>query len=900
MDYSTLSDAELLSQIGGGAPAPASGPLEKVPDAVLLRALGFGGEKEKQPVSANNVVRAAGEGIPIVGGLLNKANAATNAVLAPVVEPFLTPSDKDISRKGETLSERYRKSLAMQDQQSADFAQEHPVVDTAAKLTGGVASMVPLAASSVAAKALGMTGTLPQMVTRGALSSAGIGAADAVVRGNDPVHEAEVSGVVGAALPVVGRGLGMAINKFRSAGPRPNPTADVNGVEVPQWESVRTGDNAAGSAEQAALSGASGPEAQRIAQEAADARNAAMTQARDKFGRELAPATDPALGAAPDAAIPTPHQAGEQVVTDAAQAANEQMRQQALRGIAGEASDFQTRAALNPRGGPTPVIADTAYDAAGLIGQTTQDAARRSNAARQANYRDLGQIPIEFAPAGFSRVGNSMRARLDAGDPAQRVRVNDTTPNTRNAIQLIEENFQPRPLNAAERGGDYTVGPDGRPQMKPITGMDVEAVRQQLIPMIRDANNAARAPGGSAADARGMRRLVDAFDDHVSELVRNGGVTGNGEAYLAQLARARAGHAQHRGMFSARGNGDTVGPIVERIIGKHPGQESTPDAIAQALYGQASAPGGAQTVQVAQRLRQIVGPDSAAWTAARQGLLSHILDAPAGTEALTPLVQAERIHSLLNSTKSRALAQVFFSPAERTQLLAHADRLRALAPAGGNNAVDRQLMRLSGMDGHPPASSRDVVDMLFTGDGTKASGVKLAERLKTTLAPESWDTVRQGMWSHLTTKPEGMIEYGPQALSQRLHKFLSEPMAEVLFNGRERQMMKIIADEYKKMIPLANTTNPSGSGVLLSKMANAAKGNLLPMLGLAAHGVPGVLAGSAMNKALSFVSNRKTVERTKDLFQGKAVKGPVSKNYERAAAVLSHAATPLIGAPSQR
>ena len=41
-------------------------------------------------LSINNVVRAAATGVPIVGGILNKMDAATNAVLAPVLNPLFS------------------------------------------------------------------------------------------------------------------------------------------------------------------------------------------------------------------------------------------------------------------------------------------------------------------------------------------------------------------------------------------------------------------------------------------------------------------------------------------------------------------------------------------------------------------------------------------------------------------------------------------------------------------------------------------------------------------------------------------------------------------------------------------------------------------------------------------
>lgn len=872
---------EIASQIGT---ENLDHPHSTIPSAVARRAVSDIGQGRAEGVQ---MLR----GVPIAGAYADKAAAALNAAAQPIMETGLSKAPTF----GERMTENERRIKAGADQ----YQQENPIKAGVEQFAGGTAAMAPLAASGVAARALGMSGTLPQMVGRGALSNAAIGAADEAARGGDPMHGAEVGGVTGAAFPLAGRAIGAAARGLTGmrappAGPLNMPTADVNGVSVPQFKSSLTGDNAAGSMEQAALSGARGPDPQRIAQEAFDARQQAMDQARDKFGAELSPQTNPALGAPPGATPATPHGAGDQVITELAQQHNDQVQQNALRGVAGEASDVLTRHNV---AGP-PIDAHTAAEG---IGGAIQQSAQRGAAGRTAAYQAAGNTEGTYNPAGFENISRSLEQRLNSGAPEERVRVNATTPRTQEALGLIEQEIGSgrRPTNDVNaRVSNYNAALDQGTQLRPappITPRDVEAVRQQLVPLVRDANNAARAPGGSYADARGMRRLMDAFDQHVRDVVQAGGFSGDGDALLQRYAAARQAHANYRGTFSARGQGDVIGPVIEKIIGKHPGQQMTPDAIASSLYGSQSAPGGGSTVQVSQRVRQIVGSDSPTWQGAKQGLLSHILDTAPGMARLSPTEQADRLTNFLNSTKSRTLAQVYFSPAEREQLLTHADTLRHLVPgAGPPNAVDRQLLRLAGADGHPPASSRDAVDALYGGDGTKASSVALAGRLKQTLSPESWDSVRQGMWSHLTTKPEGMIEFGPQALSQRLHKFLSEPMASTLYNSKELQMMKIIADEYKKMIPLPNTTNPSGSGVLASKMLRVAQGNLLPMLGMAMHGVGGVISGAAANKALSFVANRRAVQQTRELFQGRPAPRPeLNKNFERAAAILSHAATPL-------
>ena len=50
----------------------------------------------------------------------------------------------------------------------------------------------------------------------------------------------------------------------------------------------------------------------------------------------------------------------------------------------------------------------------------------------------------------------------------------------------------------------------------------------------------------------------------------------------------------------------------------------------------------------------------------------------------------------------------------------------------------------------------------------------------------------------------------------------------------------------------------------------------------------------AVQRGVNAVKNARQVEKTKDLFLGQKAPRTLQKNYERAAAVLSHAATPVI------
>ena len=155
------------------------------------------------PGMVEGLTRAAARGVPIVGGLLNKANAATNAALAPVFNPMFDQKDQ-LSEP--TFGGRYEHSLRDQEGMDQSFHEAHPVADTVAEIAGGIASTGGAATTKLGAQALGLTGkTLPQMMARGAASGGVIDAADAAVRGENPVSAGGIGAVVGGLSPAAGR-----------------------------------------------------------------------------------------------------------------------------------------------------------------------------------------------------------------------------------------------------------------------------------------------------------------------------------------------------------------------------------------------------------------------------------------------------------------------------------------------------------------------------------------------------------------------------------------------------------------------------------------------------------------------------------------------------------------------
>lgn len=197
--YSDMSDADLAGALHQKF-------YHDMPREEFDKKIGVGAAAA--PVTANNVVRSAGTGIPVLGGILNRLDAGTNATLAPVLNPLFDPKDQ---LSEENWSERYAHSLRDQEGMDKKFADEHPIVDTGAKIAGGVAATLPMAATATGARLLGMTGeTLPQLVRNGAVSGGIIGGADAAVRGENPLTGAAFGGGLGGGLPAVAAGLRLA------------------------------------------------------------------------------------------------------------------------------------------------------------------------------------------------------------------------------------------------------------------------------------------------------------------------------------------------------------------------------------------------------------------------------------------------------------------------------------------------------------------------------------------------------------------------------------------------------------------------------------------------------------------------------------------------------------------
>ena len=177
-----------------------------------------------EPTTVNNVVRSAATGVPIIGGLLNKADAATNAGLSYALNPLFDDKDQLTG----SIGDRYAKSLAMQQGADQQFSAQHPIVDTSAKVAGSVASMIPAMAAAPAA--FGLTGGLAGRIAAGVGSNAALGGIDAATRdGGDPLAAAGWGGIVGGAVPIAGTlARGVAAPLVSNIMARVNPEGFAN------------------------------------------------------------------------------------------------------------------------------------------------------------------------------------------------------------------------------------------------------------------------------------------------------------------------------------------------------------------------------------------------------------------------------------------------------------------------------------------------------------------------------------------------------------------------------------------------------------------------------------------------------------------------------------------------
>jgi hypothetical protein len=161
------------------------------------------------------------EGVPVIGPY---AKAGVQRAAAGLSSLF----------DGESYDTNLKQAQAVTD----EAQRAHPGVNTTGQIAGAVGSMIPLGATGVGARALGIAGrSLGGRLVASGLSSGAISAADTAARGGN-VHEAGWSGLigggVGAAVPILGAGINAGL---RGVANKAAPM--ISAITNPAQESLR-------------------------------------------------------------------------------------------------------------------------------------------------------------------------------------------------------------------------------------------------------------------------------------------------------------------------------------------------------------------------------------------------------------------------------------------------------------------------------------------------------------------------------------------------------------------------------------------------------------------------------------------------------------------------------------
>ena len=767
----------------------------------------------------------------------------------------------------------------------ANYRQQHPIESTVGDVTIGSLPYAIAGEFAGPAKALGMTGRFLPAATRAAGTGALLGATDATMRGESPTMGAVKGALSGAGGVAFGKGAGMvydaALRTFRpqAAVQRFLPNLQRYGIDVPASESQMMTASGANPATVVPVARAE-EKFRKTGSDIAGTHDVnadqAMQQAHETFSSKLAATNQPPGPYRPYGATP-PFQAGQAAVGDLV--AQEQARAQAevanMQAATGPAQT-QLQQGFAPAGAPAAPVA-SALDAAQTVGQGIRT---RQAAARQATtnaYDRAAQVPAGYNPLYLRNAGDTLLDAVNARPDVVRIDP-DNTPAGYRAIQSIDRQIQAQLLNAARRGEQ--LGP-----------MEMEQIRKSLVTQQQNAVAAARA-SGNYEDVRAIGRIRNAFDDWEQQIaatpgtldargnpVPGGLLYGDPAEIFATRQAARAAHAQERATYGRQGPGDVVGTFMGKVMGRFPGQELSPEGIVSNLMGTPDRPFNENSVPILRHLRDnVFGANSPEWTQVKQGLVDHLTGTLPGGDPIPIARQVQRIDRFLANDRQ---AGAILNPADRANLTAHANNLRAAIPAAPprTGTIARDVATLAGRFGQPGTGQELIANL------KGANGPQWAAELRQQLPADRYNELRQALFRDISEAPENMMPWGHQRAGQSIEKFLSTPIAHEMYDTNERAFMNAIAREHLNLVPPPGSTNPSGSAFMGEELLRGMTGQLIRRItggiGGALGHFPGWLAGEAAGipiaKAQAALAQRAARERAYQMFVGqRPLRAPVA------------------------
>lgn len=169
----------------------------------------------------------------------------------------------------------------------------------------------------------------------------------------------------------------------------------------------------------------------------------------------------------------------------------------------------------------------------------------------------------------------------------------------------------------------------------------------------------------------------------------------------------------------------------------------------------------------------------------------------------------------------------------------------------GDDATSRFVQKMVSDD----ASPDDVVKWMFgvSKMGSGRMNSTIAKGLKNYVGDTSdaWQMVRGAAIRQILKKPDGMTQYGPKALAERLGDFLTSPttreLSRELFTSAERGTLLRYQAALKRLVAPDGALNPSGSGYEVGRRLSGLFKTVTEIGGAVYGGMPGwLLAKSGM------------------------------------------------------
>lgn len=606
--------------------------------------------------------------------------------------------------------------------------------------------------------------------------------------------------------------------------------------------------------EDMAARGAYGPEAQERAAKFFNDQFESIQRAGrgvgETFGHGEQPIASPA-----DAAASVNMTVGEQAA--AARQARDAVVTNAEREAAAQrqmSTDRETAITQSIAGNHPQISAPR--DAGEIVSQNLRGAATAHRDEFRGLYNEFGNLPGEFNVSAVRGMGSRVRQDLTYSDNP--VVIDEGTPAASRAIQALDQMSQPRITNLAD-----PLAPPSPAEVSSVNLRGIDQMRKRLVAYYQQARSS-----NNASDIRATRSVLNGFDDQIEGAIRQNLFSGDPRA-LQALQEARASFSRYQRLYNPRGASDDVGTAMRRIVDRN----ATPEETANLIIGSGKIGTSGAPVRIADRLEEILGADSPAWSSIRQAMWRKASQIRTSAGEVDPAKSAASITDFSNST----LARRMFSPEELRAMRGHAQGVRDLdrlietmpettaaegartayeAAFGGENLAGSQRAAFRRMvDG--TATPEETAQAIFSsiGGGNSGNTVRALNAIEDIVGPDSpaMGAVRQGVWQKLTQNPFGKDPQGQQKMMQGINEFLNgkgREIARTLYTADERALMNRYAEVVRKtIIPKYARTNSDTAPAMLAAARKYA-GAIGSAIGMGIHGGAGGLEGYAVAKLL--------------------------------------------------